>query len=176
MTKAKLLSRVPNVQKKYIVDELCTKHGVVPLRLPPNWCEFNPIELVWARAKGEVARKNLTYNMKSVMDLMRSESVAVDAAQWMKCEQHAMNRETQAIAGDALLLAHVLRATKEVNDGVDKGSQLTINFIVSDSEESDDDSDDSDDKKSDAEPNGDELGDNSSAQVNSHSRFYVNTP
>jgi hypothetical protein len=156
LTKAKLLSAVPNIQKKYVVDEMCRKHGVVPLRLPPYWCEFNPIELVWARAKGEVARKNLTYNMKSVMKLMRSESVAVDAAQWMKCEQHAMKRETQAIAGDYILLAHVLRAANETND---RAGEFIINFIVSGSEESDDDSDDSDAKSSDAEPIGDGHGD-----------------
>ena len=51
---------------KYVVDELALKRGITVLRLPPYHCELNPIELVWAQVKGEVAPQ-VARNMGAIM-------------------------------------------------------------------------------------------------------------
>lgn len=37
-----------NFEKEYYIDELCKTHDHTLLRLPPYYCIFNPIELIWA--------------------------------------------------------------------------------------------------------------------------------
>nr|CAH7739687.1 unnamed protein product [Callosobruchus chinensis] len=45
---------------KLAVDERAREKGFTVLRLPSYQCEINPIGLVWAQVKNEVARKNTT--------------------------------------------------------------------------------------------------------------------
>lgn len=50
-------------------------HKVV--RLPPYYCQYNLIELIWAKVKGEgeVAEKNNTFKMKDVHMLLKERSI-----------------------------------------------------------------------------------------------------
>ncbi|CAH1108551.1 unnamed protein product [Psylliodes chrysocephalus] len=47
---------------RYVVDELAETHGIV-VRLFPNHCKLNPIELIWAQVKGYVGRHNTTFKL-----------------------------------------------------------------------------------------------------------------
>ncbi len=81
---------------------MCWDAGIRPVRLPPYHCEFNPIELVWAKSKGAVAKRNVTYNLKKAMEIMKEETCKCDAAYWTKLEGHVMKEEDIAWGGDAL--------------------------------------------------------------------------
>ena len=47
-------------QKVYELDQIALEMGHEVLRLPPYHCQYNPIELIWAQVKSEVASKNVT--------------------------------------------------------------------------------------------------------------------
>lgn len=68
---------------KYVVDEMAHKHGVTLLRLSPYHCELNPIELIWAQIKGEVARKVL---LNEAIDNVTSDN-------WQRCIEHVIKQE-----------------------------------------------------------------------------------
>ncbi|XP_072400852.1 uncharacterized protein [Diabrotica undecimpunctata] len=73
MIKIQLLDIVREHKSSYIrfaVDEMAREHGITVLRAPPYHCEFNPIELLWAQIKNEVAQKNTTFKLKDVKLLL----------------------------------------------------------------------------------------------------------
>ncbi|XP_050295356.1 uncharacterized protein LOC126735393 [Anthonomus grandis grandis] len=78
---------------KYVVDEMAHKCGVTLLRLPPYHCELNPIELIWAQIKGEVARKNTTFKLNDVKLLLSEAINGVTADDWKKCIGHVIKEE-----------------------------------------------------------------------------------
>ena len=43
--------------KRYELDEIALEKGHEVITLPPYHCQYNPIELIWAQVKGEVAKK-----------------------------------------------------------------------------------------------------------------------
>ena len=47
-------------EKRYQLDEMAFQMGHEVVRLPPYHSQYNPIELIWAQVKGEVASKNTT--------------------------------------------------------------------------------------------------------------------
>jgi len=53
-TKPKLLEIIKshNFKKEYVVDEIAEKYGHNVLRLPPYFCIFNPIKIIWSIIKG----------------------------------------------------------------------------------------------------------------------------
>lgn len=90
-TRAELLEKVVPFEgdKKYDLDEVAHMWGHQVVRLPPFHCQYNPIELIWAQVKEEIAQKNKTF---SAEELERSTSEALDnvtVAQWEKCVRHA---------------------------------------------------------------------------------------
>lgn len=46
-------------KQKYVIDDIAAAHSHKILRLPPYHCEFNPIELIWAKVKTEVKKNKL---------------------------------------------------------------------------------------------------------------------
>jgi len=58
------------------------------IRLPPHHCKYNPIELIWAQVKGQVAKLNNTFKM---VDIERLTHKALDVVtiDWKKCVCHA---------------------------------------------------------------------------------------
>lgn len=84
-----LIARHKPQAKIYKIDEIIKSSGHSVLRLPPNMCELNPIELAWA----EVMRK-IEENDKSSVTLERLRSLieqtidAVTATEWKSfCER-----------------------------------------------------------------------------------------
>lgn len=59
VTKTELLQLAKQHKEKeiYVIDEIARAHGHEILRLPPYYCQLNPIELIWAQIKTEVRKK-----------------------------------------------------------------------------------------------------------------------
>lgn len=58
-------------KKEFVVDKLIDAWGHVVLRLPPYHCNLNPIELLWANIKSDVANNNSSFkldDMKRITD------------------------------------------------------------------------------------------------------------
>ena len=83
------------VEKKYVVEVLteqyCELTGkcIVILRLPVGHSELNPIELIWAKVKNEVAKKNIRFTITSVKELVEKGLTNVTARDWQRAIKHA---------------------------------------------------------------------------------------
>ncbi|KAL4107543.1 hypothetical protein QTP88_017874 [Uroleucon formosanum] len=75
--------------KRYELDEIALEMGHEVIRLPPYHCQYNPIELIWAKVKGEVAKNNNTFKMADVEKLAHVAMDAVTQEDWKKCVAHA---------------------------------------------------------------------------------------
>lgn len=102
-TKPILLAKCKSVfiPKKYVIEKLakeyCEKNNkdLQILRLPIGHSELNPIELIWAQVKSEVARKNVTFKMKDVQNLVNESLGNVTASNWAKAEKHSIKVENE---------------------------------------------------------------------------------
>lgn len=98
MVRAELL-RLVNIHKSnynfYVIDELAKSQNKTVLRLPPYHCELNPIELVWAQIKNEVAAKNKTFKLSEVRQLLLDALGNVTATTWQKCINHVIKEESR---------------------------------------------------------------------------------
>ena len=67
------------------------------LRLPPYHCEFNPIELIWAKIKNEVKKKNSNdkQTLKNVEEKTKCAINKVTAEDWKACIRHTRQVEEQ---------------------------------------------------------------------------------
>lgn len=84
MVKPGLLNIVPQHRSSfdyYKIDQLAKDHRHIVLRLPPYHCELNPIELIWANIKGNVA----TFKFKDMNNLFASAIVEIDQTNWKNC-------------------------------------------------------------------------------------------
>ncbi|VVC30439.1 Hypothetical protein CINCED_3A016052 [Cinara cedri] len=74
--------------KRYEIDEIALQMGHEVIRLPPYHYQYNPIELIWAQVKGEIAKKNNSFKITDVEKLanIAIESVTVD--NWKRCVNH----------------------------------------------------------------------------------------
>ena len=61
-TRSELLQLVKQHKQnllRYEIDELAVANGHKVLRLPPYYCRFNPIELIWAQVKDEIKKRKI---------------------------------------------------------------------------------------------------------------------
>lgn len=96
MLKVQLLDIVRVRKSKYIkyaTDEMARELGITVLRLPPYHCELNPIELIWAQVKNEVASKNQTFKLKEIKGLLENAMAGVTPDTWQKCIGHTQKEE-----------------------------------------------------------------------------------
>uniref|UniRef100_V5GNK6 Tc1-like transposase DDE domain-containing protein n=1 Tax=Anoplophora glabripennis TaxID=217634 RepID=V5GNK6_ANOGL len=105
MVKKELLTLVNlnKDQKKYVIDEMATNRQITVLRLPPYHCELNPIELVWAQVKGDVARNNTTFKLSDVKILLKNSLERVTADNWQRCIHHVQKEEEKMWELDNLI-------------------------------------------------------------------------
>lgn len=98
MLKPQLYEIIKNNKKhhiKYKFDSMFTQCGHSVLRLPPYHPTLNPIELIWAQVKNNVARKNTTFKLEDVKKLLNEEFAAVTKEDWEKCCANARKYETE---------------------------------------------------------------------------------
>lgn len=92
MSKKELLqlAKANKKQKKYVVDEYLREHGHEVLRLAPYHCEFNAIELIWAKAKTyynkNIGRKG--NGDQQVLDMWEKALNSVTTEVWKNCVRH----------------------------------------------------------------------------------------
>lgn len=90
-TLSELRERVKSLipkEKKYELDEIALQMGHEVVRLPPYHCQYNPIELIWAQVKGEVAKNNKTFKFDDVEKLLNDALDSVTVDNWKKCTDH----------------------------------------------------------------------------------------
>ena len=88
--------------KKFTIDKLIEEHGHRCLRLPPYHSHLNPIELVWAKIKGQVAANNTTFKLSDVKILTHAALSTIDKTYWDKCEDHVLKEEDDYWRKDGL--------------------------------------------------------------------------
>jgi len=71
------------------MDELAFKMGHEVIRLPPYHCQYNPVELIWARVKNQVAKNNKTFKMTDIERLTHEALDSVTQQDWEKCARQA---------------------------------------------------------------------------------------
>ncbi|KAJ8962904.1 hypothetical protein NQ318_001315 [Aromia moschata] len=81
--KRKLLELIKeqNFKNEYVIDHLASIHGHTVTRLPPYYCVFNPIEMVWAAPaiKDRLRKYNQSPTLSaSVVDNVRKITDALD--------------------------------------------------------------------------------------------------
>ncbi|KAJ8893139.1 hypothetical protein PR048_005722 [Dryococelus australis] len=93
---AKELLNIVNQHKfaynAYAVDEMARDAGKYVLRIPPYYCELNPIELGLGRIKGFVAEKNRSYKLSDIKVLLEEAIQAVTPDVWNKCVCHVVEK------------------------------------------------------------------------------------
>lgn len=96
--KAQLLKKVKEEKHKYeayVVDEKAKQKDISVIRLPPYHCELNPIELIWAQVKGDIASKNVTFKLKDLKNLLPEALNKITAENWRNCENHTIKEENK---------------------------------------------------------------------------------
>nr|CAH7768126.1 unnamed protein product [Callosobruchus chinensis] len=108
-TKSELLEvlHTKEFEKQYIIDSIARKHGHDVLRLPPYFCVFNPIELIWGQLKQRVRRKN-TYPKfdKKVIDLIKTEIGIINKEDWTSKIDKVRNIENEYRELGHILINH----------------------------------------------------------------------
>ena len=95
-----------NRQKVFAIDKLITSFGPLghtSLRLPPYHADLNPIELVWAQVKREVANNNRTFKVKDLLQLTKSAICNVSTENWQKCVHHTQKIEQGYWEADGII-------------------------------------------------------------------------
>ncbi|VEN61907.1 unnamed protein product [Callosobruchus maculatus] len=80
------------LDKVYRIDEIVRQAGHVALRLPPDMCELNPIELAWAGVKRYVRERNTSGNLsKADLKHLTYEAIAsIGKDDWEGYVKHVM--------------------------------------------------------------------------------------
>lgn len=76
-------------EKKYELDVLALEMGHEVIPLSPYHCQYNPIELIWAQVKNQVATKNKTFKMVDIEKLNHEALDSLTQHDWEKCVRHA---------------------------------------------------------------------------------------
>jgi hypothetical protein len=100
------------------------------IRLPPYHCQYNPIELIWAQVKAEVAKNN-TFKMADVEKLAHAAIDAVTQNDWEKCVEHAekiQNEDNEKEILRDILLEPIIITLEE--DDSDLGDEENDDDII----------------------------------------------
>lgn len=95
MTKAQLLLLITSTQKEpvYRIDELLKACGHTVLRLPPYHPDLNPIELVWADIKNNIAQNYINSSLDEKIIILDKLFSEFTAEKWQRCDDHVQKNE-----------------------------------------------------------------------------------
>jgi transposase len=90
--------KMQHIQYKF--DAIFEENGHTVVRLPPYHPDLNPIELIWAKVKRNVAKRNTTFKLHDIWKLAEEEFASVTVEDWksmcnhvIKIEKHYMENE-----------------------------------------------------------------------------------
>jgi len=75
-------------EKNYELHQIALQMGHSVVRLPPYYCQYNPIELIWAQVKNKVAELNTIFKIVDVEKLVNEVIDSVTAENWKRCVKH----------------------------------------------------------------------------------------
>ncbi|KAF0706107.1 DDE 3 domain-containing protein [Aphis craccivora] len=133
-TLSKLRERVKQLvprQKIYKLDQIVLEIGHEVVRLPPYHCQYNPIELIWARVKGDVAKKNVSFKIAYVEKLVNEALDAVTVDSWKKCISHCEKFQEEDFIKDGLrdeILEPIIMTINPDEDSDDSEDEDDINL------------------------------------------------
>ncbi|XP_066248159.1 uncharacterized protein [Euwallacea similis] len=86
-----------NFKKEYVIDNFFQTRGYTILRLPPYYCIFNPIEMVWAAIKKRLRKNNQSPELgDSVIDNIKTVIKELNETNlWKKCVSHVKTVENE---------------------------------------------------------------------------------
>ncbi|KAJ4437717.1 hypothetical protein ANN_17862 [Periplaneta americana] len=91
-----------NISREFVIDKIARDFGLEVLRLPPYHCNLNAIELIWARLKHEVRKRNVTPSRSdSVCRTIRECLELINSELWTKCVNRTREIERQYIVRDS---------------------------------------------------------------------------
>ena len=123
------LSKKYFVQKEHVVDRLLAAKNISVLRLPTKHCEYNPIELVWAKMKGYVATHNTSArNTKPVIELIHEAFSTVTPDYCSKVEEHCKRITDKAIAAESIIDVQVRPMLINLDDDEDDDMEDEAEF------------------------------------------------
>lgn len=88
-----IVERLKPTYSKYVVDQIVRLHNKEVLRLPPNHCELNPIELAWSVVKDHVKSNNKTFKLPDMIKSLIEGTEKVDARTWKNLISHIIKEE-----------------------------------------------------------------------------------
>ena len=90
--KQELLLLVKNngIKPKYFVDDILRKSGHFPLRLPPYYCDGNPIENIWKQYKDIVKHNNCSNTTQQFLKLLFDAFDKIIPSQCSKTYRHSI--------------------------------------------------------------------------------------
>ncbi|XP_060855104.1 uncharacterized protein LOC132946628 [Metopolophium dirhodum] len=117
-------------QKIYELDQIALEMGHEVVRLPPYHCQYNPIELIWAQVKGDVAKKNVSFKIADVEKLVNEALDAVTVDSWKKCVSHCEKLQEEDFIKEGLrdeILEPIIMTINPDEDSDDSEDEDDIN-------------------------------------------------
>lgn len=133
MLKPQLYDIVKGCKKRYVTykfDSLLSSQGHTVLRLPPYHPDLNPIELIWAQVKNNVAKRNTTFKLAEVQKLAEEEFAAVTQEDWQKCCSHAQKFEKSYLENEVTVDVQTEQII--INISADSDSESEVSDCQSD--------------------------------------------
>lgn len=92
-------------EKVFRVDKLMQLHGHHVVRSPPYMCEFNAIELAWAKVKRLIRENNTTgeFSLEALQQQTKEAISAVTKEDWAGYCRHVETLEKQYVENDRLM-------------------------------------------------------------------------
>ena len=91
-----------NFEKEYVVDQIAANYGHTVLRLPPYFCVFNPIVLIWGIIKRELRKRNCDpFNTNKVCEILQEIVDNISPTTWLKCIEKCKKFEKTYRSGHA---------------------------------------------------------------------------
>ena len=93
------------------------RHKVI--RLPPCYCHFNFIDLIWPQIKGHVARNNKKFNITEITKLTAEAIEQVMESNWKKVVNHTCTVISESWEDEGILEKAIEMMTFSLNSSSD---------------------------------------------------------